>query len=741
MSVSQLESKWRRQYQLGYNALDAHDYTKAEAQFKACIELLTANDAANSTSHINTLIKLGETYYAGGNTRGQKEVESQILNIRQTIRPGSKRFIEYLYGLGLYYSNTGRYADAIKYLDEALTFYDTLSKMPGTRSRILHRQALCYYCSGNTGKAIGVEINAVEADENRTPDYKKALAYYYFQASDWANLEMIMPGCYDDAREPILRKFSQSKASDRAAYWSKTGLFFTDYLPSYAYAHASDILVSYAYDAALFSKGVLLAAENKTSEITLNSSDPEMIKLYAHYLELKGKKNRTTEEEFEMQSLSDVILRYQKEHKNEFRRDFRIRWTDVQEKLGDSDIAIEFITIPDDSGYDNYAALSIKKGMKSPKLTKLASFKQLSSISPSSFYTSPELYNLVWGALEDDLEGIQNVYFSPAGMFYSTGIEYLPNELDMAFNATRNVYRLSSTKELVLSQTKKPQKAVLFGGINYDTNAAAMEKQSSGLSSDANPERAVPVESTGLRAASESGGFAYLDGTMEEVGDISMIFLETDIASEVYSGDDGSEPSFKRLTGGDVDLMHIATHGFYYANNSAGRSISLDNLFKNLNLHFTSDDIQTINEDKMLTRSGLILAGANNVIRHVHLPEGVDDGVLYADEIAAMNLSSVDLLVISACQSGLGDLASSEGVFGLQRGFKLAGVHSIVMSLWKVDDEATRILMTMMYTNMAAGMSKRESLTNAQFALRLADGGRFDNPQFWAAFVLLDALD
>ena len=106
-----------------------------------------------------------------------------------------------------------------------------------------------------------------------------------------------------------------------------------------------------------------------------------------------------------------------------------------------------------------------------------------------------------------------------------------------------------------------------------------------------------------------------------------------------------------------------------------------------------------------------------------------------------MNLSSVDLLVMSACQSGLGDLASSEGVFGLQRGFKLAGVHSIVMSLWKVDDEATRILMTMMYTNMAAGMSKRESLTNAQFALRLADGGRFDNPQFWAAFVLLDALN
>ena len=105
-----------------------------------------------------------------------------------------------------------------------------------------------------------------------------------------------------------------------------------------------------------------------------------------------------------------------------------------------------------------------------------------------------------------------------------------------------------------------------------------------------------------------------------------------------------------------------------------------------------------------------------------------------------MNLSHIDLLVLSACQSGLGDIAASEGVFGLQRGFKLAGVGSIVMSLWKVNDQATTILMTQMYQNLMNGQGCQEALTNAQRALRTYEGGRYDDSRYWAAFVLLDAL-
>ena len=249
------------------------------------------------------------------------------------------------------------------------------------------------------------------------------------------------------------------------------------------------------------------------------------------------------------------------------------------------------------------------------------------------------------------------------------------------------------------------------------------------------------MDSLDLRGTTTSGGFRFLDGTMEEVGEISLILLESDIPSDLYCDNEGSESRFKLLTGTDANLLHVATHGFYYADKRFGHSVSPERLFRDLNLHFTTSEIETIDEDKMLTRSGLIMAGANNVIKKVPVPKGVDDGVMYAGEIAHLNLSNVNLLVLSACQSGLGEIASCEGVFGLQRAFKSAGVGSIVMSLWNVNDRATRILMETFYRNLLLGQDRRQALINAQSALRSYEDGRYSMPEYWAAFVLLDGLE
>lgn len=116
-----------------------------------------------------------------------------------------------------------------------------------------------------------------------------------------------------------------------------------------------------------------------------------------------------------------------------------------------------------------------------------------------------------------------------------------------------------------------------------------------------------------------------------------------------------------------------------------------------------------------------------------------DDGILTAKEIARLDLSKVDLIVLSACETGLGDI-SGEGVFGLQRGLKKAGVKSLLMSLWKVDDEATQILMSEFYKNIISGKTKVEAFKEAQVYLRSTQGGKFNNAKYWAAFILLDAL-
>ena len=116
----------------------------------------------------------------------------------------------------------------------------------------------------------------------------------------------------------------------------------------------------------------------------------------------------------------------------------------------------------------------------------------------------------------------------------------------------------------------------------------------------------------------------------------------------------------------------------------------------------------------------------------------VEDGILTAKEIALMDLRGTDLITLSACQTGLGEV-SGEGVFGLQRGFKKAGVSSILMSLWKVDDIATQILMTAFYENLLSGKSKAESLRIAQDEVRSTDS--YEDPYYWAAFILLDGIN
>ena len=135
-----------------------------------------------------------------------------------------------------------------------------------------------------------------------------------------------------------------------------------------------------------------------------------------------------------------------------------------------------------------------------------------------------------------------------------------------------------------------------------------------------------------------------------------------------------------------------------------------------------------------MKRSGLVFSGGQHIWLGEPLPDNVDDGILTADEIAGMNLFSTDLLVLSACQTALGDI-SRDGVFGLQRGFKLAGVNTIVMSLWQVSDVATSLMMTEFYKNIIRGKSKKESFDAAINAVK----AKYKSPAYWAAFIMLDA--
>jgi CHAT domain-containing protein len=135
-------------------------------------------------------------------------------------------------------------------------------------------------------------------------------------------------------------------------------------------------------------------------------------------------------------------------------------------------------------------------------------------------------------------------------------------------------------------------------------------------------------------------------------------------------------------------------------------------------------------ENPML-RSGLALAGANTWLKNGDLPEEAEDGLLTAEDVTGLDLLATELVVLSACETGLGQVHVGEGVFGLRRAFVLAGAKTLVMSLWKVPDEQTRELMTDFYGRLLAGRGRADALREAQLAMK----EKYPDPFYWGAFI------
>ena len=223
--------------------------------------------------------------------------------------------------------------------------------------------------------------------------------------------------------------------------------------------------------------------------------------------------------------------------------------------------------------------------------------------------------------------------------------------------------------------------------------------------------------------------FNPLSFTRDEMEDIADVL--SDAGSDVNSveGSDGVENRVKELSGTDVSVLHLATHGAFKGE-PAVKSGTAEDLERSMNLSF------------------LAMSGINNPTR-LRRTYSDSDGRLTAREISNLDLSHVDLVVMSACESGLGQI-NADGVFGLQRGFKLAGAKTLVMSLWKVNDKATRVMMTEFYKALAAGDSKTTAFSKAQKVVRSGNYPNYDadgnplpdrpgtDPAIWSAFVMMD---
>jgi CHAT domain-containing protein len=207
------------------------------------------------------------------------------------------------------------------------------------------------------------------------------------------------------------------------------------------------------------------------------------------------------------------------------------------------------------------------------------------------------------------------------------------------------------------------------------------------------------------------------------VENIHTTLQASNCRTTLLTGREANEESFTSLSSKPNNIIHLATHGFFWHEDVAKEK----DVFKQYDSQNNIDP---------LSRCGLLFAGANMAYtgNANQLPEGVQDGILTAREISMMDFSLCDLVVLSACETGVGEY-STDGTFGLQRAFKQAGVQSIIMTLWPVNDSAAQLMMTEFYNNwIGKHQSKREAFRNAQNTVR----SQYEEPEYWAGFIMLD---
>ena len=393
-------------------------------------------------------------------------------------------------------------------------------------------------------------------------------------------------------------------------------------------------------------------------------------------------------------------------------------------QLRANEAAIEIFKVSDTRDkkhtYIRYGALVIRNSSPAPELVI---FKDGNAMDSAGFdrysrYMEEQRpdslsYAVYFKPLESALKGVERVYLSSDGIFHKiafsglynpAGKKYLGESLSLI--QTSNLGAVSSSSAGIAGAAS----AALFGYPDYDYD---FKKESS---KPAAPAEQAVAKRFGLTQLSK------LPGTKTEVEEIDKTLKAKNWSTKVYTEQFASEKNLRNLQGPNV--LHIATHGFYLKDIA-----SEDKLF----LGFERSTIQAYS----LLRSGIILAGAGPATQDSTNLDSENDGILTADEATMLNLSSTNLVVLSACQTGLGDEMGTEGVAGLQRSFAIAGAKHIIMSLWPVDDDATQYLMTEFYKNYALTRDVESAFKQAQKTVR----EKYPHPYYWAAFVLLKTFN
>ncbi len=411
---------------------------------------------------------------------------------------------------------------------------------------------------------------------------------------------------------------------------------------------------------------------------------------------------------------------------------------DVASHLGAHDAAVEIVRYPVVSAGAPtetfaYAAVVVDSS-DAPHVVALGDASQLEATVARAYAAAvdpklaqvqdPRLYDALWRPIDVILTGATRVFFSPDGIYSQISLDIVQAPTGKDLFDTYDLRVMTSTRTLALPQPQLTGKsAVLFGDPAFAADLAPVGTGANDRSTVAaelpfDTMTSVKMLARGLR---RGGTIEPLSATADEVHGVAAVLRSNGwAADDSFTGVRAREEYLAALHGPLV--LHMATHGFFFPPAPPG----------------DAPDHVLAADDPMM-RSGLLFAGAEHAWDAEQTPPGVEDGILTAKEAATLDLHGTELVVLSACETGLGDVQDGEGVFGLQRALQEAGARNVLMSMWQVDDASTKELMIRFYTYwIANGEEEHMALRHAERDVRaqiIKETGR-DLPYYWAAFVL-----
>ena len=486
------------------------------------------------------------------------------------------------------------------------------------------------------------------------------------------------------------------------------------------------------YNNLLFTKSISLKGTEKRKEAFLNANDPTITKLYEQWIEKKQQllrqymktdeptgidtTNKINKEE--LKRMQDEVNHLENElttKARDFKKYLKLippDWKAVRDRLKEGEAAIEMIRFQwrdqlyySDTSY--YAAYIITKNSQYPEVVYLPDAAPDLDDKYYKTYKNniklkledKESYNHFWKPIKEQLKGIRKVYFSPDGIYHLINIATLKNQESGQF--LLDEIDLQYTTSSIDISNKAPDKeirtAVLMGRPSYKTGTTST----------------IPVADGKTRSLVnnfKNNNIADLPGTEEEILMIKKEMEQSKLGVKYYLKEEATEDKIYKLH--SPGILHIATHGFW---SPAGST--------------ATDGYRTFNA---MVNSGLLLSGVVNYYSSSVYPNTYD-GILTAYEAQNLDLENTSLVILSACETSLGYLDAGEGVYGLQRAFRAAGAGSIMTSLWKVDDAATKDFMIQFYQQYLKTKDKNAAFIAAQKAAK----EKYKHPYFWGAFVMV----